>query len=92
MHVGRGVLERGTLGGDEGFDIVRRLVIHFVKARFETPGGEIIVGHLVGAKEFFLRPIFYGNGSNEVGIVDVEDDQIRIAAVRCLRGSVQFDW
>ncbi len=62
---------------------MRRLVIHFVEAWFETPGGEIIVSDLVGAKEFFLRPIFYGNGSNEVGIIDVEDDQIRVAAVRC---------
>ena len=82
MHIGRGVLEVGVLGGDNGFDVVRRLVIHFVEARFEAPGGEIIVSDLVGAKEFFLGPIFDGNGSNEVGIVDIEDDQVRVAAVR----------
>ena len=81
MHIGRGVLEVGVLGGDNGFDVVRRLVIHFVEARFEAPGGEIIVSDLVGAKEFFLGPIFDGNGSNEVGIVDIEDDQVRVAAV-----------
>ncbi len=76
------MLEVGVLGGNEGFDIVQCLVIHFVEARFEAPGGEIIVSDLVGVKEFFFRPIFDGNGSDEVGIVDIEDDQVSVAAVR----------
>ena len=50
---------------------------------FEPSAGKIFVSDLVGAEEFFLRSIFDGNGSNEVGIVDIEDDQIRVAAVRC---------
>ena len=81
VHIGRGVLKVGVLGGNEGFNVMRRLVIHFVEARFEAPGGEIIVSDLVGAKEFFFRPILDGNGSDEVGIVDIEDDQVSVAAV-----------
>jgi len=76
MHVWRGVLEVGVLGGNEGFDI-----LHFVEAWFETTVGKIVVCELVGVEEFFLRTILYGNRSNEVGAIDEEDDRIRVAAI-----------
>jgi hypothetical protein len=32
-------------------------------------------------KEFFFGAVFDGNGRNEVGITDVEDDEVCVAAV-----------
>ncbi len=38
---------------------------------------------MVGSKEFLLGSIFDGDGGYEVGIVDVEDDQVCMSLVGC---------
>ncbi len=55
----------------------------FVQLWFEAPAGQIYVGDLIGAKEFFLGVILDGNGSNKVGIVNVENDEVSVASVGC---------
>ncbi len=52
---------------------------------FEAPAGQILVGDLIGAYEFFLGAILDGNGSNKVGIVNVENDEVSVASVGCDR-------
>ena len=81
MHVGRGILEAGVLGGNEGLNVMQHFIIHLVEAWFESPGGKITVSDLVGTEVFFLRPIFYGYQSNEVGVINIEDDKVRIASI-----------
>ncbi len=50
---------------------------------FESPAGQILVRDLIGVEEFFLGAILDGNGSNKVGIVNVENYKVRVASVGC---------
>ena len=75
------VLESRVLGGDEVFDVVGSFVVHFVETWFEPSAGKIFVSDLVGAEEFLFGSILDGNGGNEVGVVDVEDNKVCIAAI-----------
>ena len=36
---------------------------------------------MVGVQEFFLRPAFDGDRANVVGVIDVEDNNVRVAPV-----------
>jgi hypothetical protein len=65
-----------VLGFNEIFDIFGGFVVHFVELRFECSTGQILVSDLVGLDEFFFGALFDGNGHNEVGVIDVEDDEV----------------
>ncbi len=54
-----------------------------MEAWFETSGGNIVVCESVGAEEFFLHTILYGNRSDEVGVIDIDDDKICVLAIQC---------
>ncbi len=81
MHVGGGVLEVSVLGADERFHLVGCFVVQFVKLRFEPSLYKPVVHFTVCSEEFFLRPVSYGDRSNAVGIVYVDDDYIRMAPI-----------
>ncbi len=69
------------LGFNEVFDIFGGFVVHFVELQFESLTRQILVRDLVGLEEFFFGAVFDGNGHDEVGIIDVEDDKVCLAAV-----------
>ena len=81
MHVGGGVLEVSVLGADECFHLMGHFVVQFVKLRFEPSLYEPVVRFAVCSEEFFLRPVFYGDRSDVVGIIYVEDDYVRMAPI-----------
>ncbi len=69
------------LGFNEVFNIFGGFGFHFVELRFEYSTGQILVRDLVGSEEFFFGAVFDGSGCNEVGVIDVEDDNICVAVV-----------
>ncbi len=81
VDVGWGALEACVLFANEGFDAMRRLVIHLVKLRFEAPCCEVDINQLVHPQELLLRPAFDGDGFDKIGIVNVEDDDALVASV-----------
>jgi hypothetical protein len=46
---------------------------------------QIIVGSFVGPEEFLFSVVFDWDRGDGVGVVDIEDDKISIAAVGCDR-------
>ncbi len=54
VYVGWGVLEVCILFANEGFDVVRHLVIYLVKLRFEAPCCEVGINQLVHLQELLL--------------------------------------
>ncbi len=81
MHVGGGVLVVSVLGADKCFHLVGRFVVQFVKLRFEPSLYKPVVCFAVCSEEFFLRPVFYGDRLDVVGIVYVEDDYVRATPI-----------
>ncbi len=81
MHIGVCVLEVSFLGINDIFNVFGGFIVHLVKLWLKTPVGEIFVCLLVGAEEFLFCAIFDGDGCNEVGVINVEDDEICIATI-----------
>ena len=54
MYVGWCILEVSLLRADEVLDLVRCLVVHFVKEGFEAVQRQPLVGDVVGMQEFFF--------------------------------------
>ncbi len=48
---------------------------------FEPSAGKIFVSDLIGAAEFCFGSILDGNRGDEVGIVDVEDNEVCVVAI-----------
>ena len=68
MYVWWCILEASLLGLDEVLDLVRCLVVHFVKEGFEALQRQPLVGFAVGAQVFFFQPVLDGYRAN------VDDD------------------
>jgi hypothetical protein len=83
IDVRQSVLDVCLLGSNKGFDIFGSFVVEFIKERFEATKSEPGVDLAIGVEKFFFGEIFDGNRTNGVGIVDVEDDNLSVAAVGC---------
>ncbi len=82
VYVGWGVLEVCILFfTNEGFDVMRRLVIHLVKLQFEAPCCEVDIHQWVCPQELLLRPAFDGDKFDKISIINVEHDDVLVASI-----------
>ncbi len=81
MDVQGSVLDGSLLRGNKRFNILGCFVVKFVEERFETALCEPLVDLAVCMKKFFFGQILDGNGSNCVGVEDVEFYNIYVTAV-----------
>jgi hypothetical protein len=81
VDVGWGVLEECVLFANEGFNVMRRLVFHLMKSRFEALCCEVGINQPVHPQELLLGPAFDGDGFDKVSIVNVEDDDVLVVCV-----------
>ena len=77
-----GVLEACVLFANEGFDVVRCLVVHLVKLRFEALCCEVGINQPVHPQDLLPRPTFDGDRFDKVSIANEEDDYVLVASVR----------
>ncbi len=83
MHIWGLVLDLDLFPRDECFDITGCLVIQLVEEGTVAAGGEPCAHLHVGSQEFFFGSVFDGDRLDVVGVVHIEECNVRVAAVGC---------
>jgi hypothetical protein len=85
IHIRGRVLDLDLLRRNECFDLAGCLVFQLVEEGTVAPGGKPRVHLLVCSQEFFSGSVFDGDGLVVVGVVHIEECDVRIAVVGCDR-------
>jgi hypothetical protein len=81
MHIRGRVLDLGLFHHNESFNLVGCFVIQLVEEGTVATGGEPRVHLCVGLQEFFFGLVFDGDGLDVIGVVHIEECDVRVAAV-----------
>jgi hypothetical protein len=81
MHIRGCVLDLDLLCRNERFDVVGYLIVQLVEEGTVAANGEPRIHLRVGLQEFFFGLVFDGDGLDVVGVVHIEECNIRIAMV-----------
>ncbi len=81
MDVQWSVLNASLFSGNKHFDFFGCFVVEFMQERFEAVESKPGIDLTIGMQKLFFRAILVGNRANCVGVEDVEDSNICIAAV-----------
>ncbi len=81
MHIRGRVLDLDLFHRNESFNIVGCLVVQLVEERTLATGGEPHIHLHVGSQVFFFGSVFDGDGLDVIGVVHIEECNVRVAAV-----------
>jgi hypothetical protein len=81
MDIWWSVLDVCLLSGNKRFNVSGCFLVEFMQERFEAAESEPGVDFAICTEKLFFQAILDGNGANCIGIEDVEDNNICMAAV-----------
>jgi hypothetical protein len=81
MHIQGRVLDLDLLHRDEPFDIARCLIVQLVEEGMVAADSEPCVHLRVGLQELIFGSVFDGDGLDVVGVVHIDECDVRVSAV-----------
>jgi hypothetical protein len=81
MHIRGHVLDLDLFHRDESFSAVGCLVVQLVEEGTVARSGEPRIHLRVGLQVFFFGSVFDGDGLDVIGVVHIEECNVRVATV-----------